>query len=147
MTNDAPVYSKAPGRKAGEPLQVLIIDDDRDTALSLKEAIEDMGDTASVGFDGREAIALTLASAPDVLFLDLSLPVIDGLAMDGLAVAEKLRGAGMGALKIVAVTGYGDEETRKQTAAAGFDLHLTKPVRFEVLESMLDLLRSAPVHG
>ena len=147
MTIDAPSFPKVLARKAGEPLRVLIIDDDRDTALSLKEAIEDMGDTASVGFDGREAIALTLASAPDVLFLDLSLPVIDGLAMDGLAVAETLRGAGMGALKIVAVTGYGDEETRKQTAAAGFDLHLTKPVRFEVLESMLDLLRSAPVHG
>ena len=144
MTNDAPAFHKARARKAGEPLQVLVIDDDRDTALSLKEAIEDMGDTASVGFDGREAIALTLASAPDVLFLDLSLPVIDGLAMDGLAVAETLRGAGMGALKIVAVTGYGDEETRKQTAAAGFDLHLTKPVRFAVLEDMLDLLRHTP---
>ena len=142
MTNDAPVFHRAFARKAGEPLRVLIIDDDRDTALSLKEAVEDMGDTASVGFDGREAIALTLASAPDVLFLDLSLPEINGLQ-----VAEKLRGTEMAGLKIVAVTGFGDEETRKQTAAAGFDLHLTKPVRFEVLESMLDLLRRAPVNG
>ena len=143
MTNDAPVFHRELARKAGEPLQVLIIDDDRDTALSLKEAVEDMGDTASVGFDGGEAIALTLATTPDVLFLDLSLP-----GMDGLRVAQALRGAGgLGGLKIVAVTGFGDEETRKQTAAAGFDLHLTKPVRFDVLESMLDLLRSAPVRG
>jgi len=143
MTSDAPVFHRESPRKAGEPLQVLIVDDDRDTALSLREAIEDMGDAASVGFDGGEAIALTLATTPDVLFLDLSLPGINGLQ-----VAETLRGAGgMGGLKIVAVTGFGDEETRKQTAAAGFDLHLTKPVRFDVLESMLDLLRSAPVRG
>jgi len=143
MTNDAPAFHRDLARKAGEPLQVLVIDDDRETALSLREAIEDMGDAASVGFDGGEAIALTLATAPDVLFLDLSMP-----GLNGLQVAEALRGAGgMGGLKIVAVTGFGDEETRKQTAAAGFDLHLTKPVRFDVLESMLDLLRSAPVRS
>ncbi len=143
MTNDAPAFHNALARKAGDPLHVLIIDDDRETALSLKEAIEDMGDAASVGFDGGEAVALTLATVPDVLFLDLSLP-----GLNGLQVAEALRSAGrMGGLKIVAVTGFGDEEARKQTAAAGFDLHLTKPVRFDVLESMLDLLRSAPVHS
>jgi CheY-like chemotaxis protein len=143
MTTDAPVFHNALARKAGDPLQVLIIDDDRETARSLREAIEDMGDTASVGFDGGEAVALTLATAPDVLFLDLSLP-----GLNGLEVAQALRGAaGTGGLKIVAVTGFGDEEARRQTAAAGFDLHLTKPVRFHVLEAMLDLLRSAPVHS
>ncbi len=141
MSDYAPHLHRESARKAGEPLRVLIIDDDRDTALSLKEAIEDLGDTASVGFDGREAVSLALSTEPDVLLLDLSLPDVPGVQ-----VAEALRKArGPSALKIIAVTGFGDEDARKQTAAAGFDLHLTKPVRFEVLESMLDLLRSAPV--
>jgi CheY-like chemotaxis protein len=128
-------------RKAGDPLRVLVIDDDRDTAISIKEAVEELGDAATVGFNGNEAVALTLSDEPDVLLLDLSLPDIDGLK-----VAETLRKViESSALKIVAVTGLGDAEVRQKTAAAGFDLHLTKPVRFEVLESMLELLRSAPV--
>ena len=130
-------------RKAGDPLRVLVVDDDRDIALSLRDAIEDLGDAASVSFHGREAVALTLSTAPDVLLLDLSLP-----GMSGLQVAAALRKAGLSAaLKIIALTGWGDADARRQTAAAGFDLHLTKPVRFDILESTLDLLRSAPVRG
>ena len=128
-------------RKSGDPLRVLIVDDDRQVVESLKETVEDLGDDALVGFDGKDAVTLAQAATPDVLLLDLSLP-----DMDGLTVAAQLRGmGGLAALKIIAVTGYGDAEARLRTAAAGFDLHLTKPVRFGILASMLDLLRSAPV--
>ena len=128
-------------RRSGDPLRVLIVDDDRQIAESLKEAVQDLGDEVVVGFDGKDAVALALATAPDVVLLDLSLPDVDGVT-----VAGQLRlGRGLRALKIIAVTGYGDAEARLRTAAAGFDLHLTKPVRFGILESVLDLLRSAPV--
>ena len=142
MTHDPSAFSKTLARRPGDPLRVLIVDDDPEIAQMLKEAVEDMGDAAEVCHDGRGAVTLTLAMEPDVVLLDLSLP-----DMDGLKVAQTLRdGAGGGrALKIVAVTGYGDAEARRKTAAAGFDLHLAKPVRLEILESMLDLLRSAPV--
>ncbi len=96
---------------------------------------------ADISFSGGfEAVALATASGPDVLLLDLSMP-----EMDGLDVAHVLRSQpGLNGLKIIAVTAYGDADVRQKTAAAGFDLHLTKPVRFAVLEDMLDLLRRTP---
>lgn len=122
------------------PLRILIVDDNRESALSLREAVTDFGDVADICFDGVEAVARVRASRPDVLLLDLSMP-----GVDGFQVAQGLRGQPeFGGLKIIAVTAYGDAEARQKTAAAGFDLHLTKPVRFAVLEDMLDLLRHTP---
>lgn len=139
-TGSDPPDSHAP-RKAGDPLHVLIVDDDQDTALGLKAAVEDFGDLADTAFSGAGAIAMTEAADPDVVLLDLTLP-----DSSGFAVAKTLRaGRRSKILKIIAVTGLGDEQSKRQTAAAGFDLHLTKPVRLAVLEAMLDLLRSAPV--
>lgn len=125
---------------AAAPLRILIVDDDRDIALSLKEAVEDLGDVASVGYTGSQAVAMALSNEPDVVLLDLSLP-----DMTGLQVAEALRGIdGARPLKIIAVTGFADADAKRQTAAAGFDLHLAKPIRLGVLSSILDLLRVAP---
>ncbi len=131
-TGEAPVI--------GRPLRILIVDDNQQAALSLREAVADFGDTADICFNGADAVARVTATRPDVLLLDLSMP-----GADGFEVARILRGLpGLGGLKIIAVTAYGDAEARQKTAAAGFDLHLTKPVRFTVLEDMLDLLRHAP---
>ncbi len=131
-TGDAPVINR--------PLRILIVDDNHESALSLRDAVADFGDTADICFDGAEAVARVGATRPDVLLLDLSMP-----GADGLDVARILRSRPeLGGLKIIAVTAYGDAEARQKTAAAGFDLHLTKPVRFAVLEDMLDLLRHAP---
>jgi CheY-like chemotaxis protein len=120
--------------------RVLIVDDNRDAAISLKDAIEDFGDMVFVCFEGSAALSLARSVKPDVLLLDLSLP-----GMDGVEVATILRSEpGLRGLKIIAVTAFGDAETRQKTAAAGFDLHLAKPIRLEVLEYMLDLLRAVP---
>ena len=120
----------------GHALRILTVDDNRETALSLKDAVEDFGDTAFVCFKGNEALELAASIRPDVILLDLSMPDIDGVDVARILRAD-VRLAGV---KIIAVTAYGDAET----AAAGFDLHLTKPVRFDVLSDMLDLLRLAP---
>ncbi len=127
-------------RQPGDPLRVVIVDDDRDIALGLKEIIEDLGDEAYATFSGGGAIELTSATHPDVLLLDLSLPDASGLTVAAAVRALEHREN----LKIIAVTGLSDDQSRRQTAEAGFDLHLTKPIRLGVLESMLDLLRSAP---
>ena len=122
------------------PLRILIVDDNRESAISLSEAVEDFGDMADICFSGAEAVARVKSARPDVLLLDVSMPGIDGLE-----VAHALRSQpGLNGLKIIAVTAYGDADARQKTAAAGFDLHLTKPVRFSVLEDMLDLLRRTP---
>ena len=139
MTPDAHLHRPSL-RKPGDPLRVVIADDDRDIALSLKEVVEDLGDEAFATFSGSGAIELTSATHPDVLLLDLSLPDANGLTVAATIRALERREN----LKIIAVTGSSDDQSRRQTAAAGFDLHLAKPVRLGVLESMLDLLRSAP---
>ena len=129
-----------PATVVNRPLRILIADDNRESALSLRDAVADFGDTADICFNGAEAVARVTAGRPDVLLLDLSMP-----GLDGFQVAKVLRGLpGLSGLKIIAVTAYGDAEARQKTAAAGFDLHLTKPVRFAVLEDMLDLLRHTP---
>ncbi|WP_031239059.1 response regulator [Asticcacaulis sp. AC466] len=125
---------------AGHALRILAVDDNREAALSIKDAVEDFGDTAFVCFKGHEALELAGSIRPDVILLDLSMPDIDGVDVARILRADP-RLAGV---KIIALTAYGDAEARQKTAAAGFDLHLTKPVRFEVLADMLDLLRLAP---
>jgi CheY-like chemotaxis protein len=121
-------------------LRIVVVDDNREAALSIKDAVEDFGDTAFVCFKGQEALELAASIQPDVVLLDLSMPDIDGVNVAKILRSDP-RFAG---LKIIAVTAYGDPEARKKTAEAGFDLHLTKPVRFEVLADMLDLLRLTP---
>ncbi|MGN6210400.1 response regulator [Asticcacaulis sp.] len=124
----------------GHALRILTVDDNRETALSLKDAVEDFGDTAFVCFKGNDALELAASIRPDVILLDLSMPDIDGVNVARILRAD----ARLAGVKIIAVTAYGDAEARQKTAAAGFDLHLTKPVRFDVLSDMLDLLRLAP---
>jgi CheY-like chemotaxis protein len=121
------------------PLRVLIVDDNADSAMSVLGSIEDYGATARACFSGREALALMDSFRPEILLLDLEMP-----EMDGYQVARQLRlNRGMDASKIIAQTAYGDLETRKRTAGAGFDLHLTKPLSLDLLMDMLDVLRLA----
>jgi CheY-like chemotaxis protein len=76
-----------------------------------------------------EGVAAAKALMPDVIFLDIGMPV-----MDGYAVARSLRGdAALSRIKIVALTAWGDQESREQTKATGFDLHIVKPAQFAEL--------------
>lgn len=83
--------------------------------------------------DGPSGLAAVRSESPDLLVLDIGLP-----GMDGYQVASELRARKeLGAMQIVAVTGYGQEEDRRQSREAGFDRHLTKPVDPEVLRSLV----------
>ena len=118
-------------------LKILVVDDNEPSALTLKWAIEAMGDHVEVCHDGRHALELVEQFQPDVLLLDLGMP-----GLNGLQVAKALRtDRRFASLKIIAQTGWGDSDMRRRTAAAGFDLHLVKPVDLAVLEDMLALLR------
>jgi CheY-like chemotaxis protein len=105
-------------------LRVLCVDDDPDTADSLAMLLELVGFDPFVYYDARAALAAVDAIRPDAAILDLRMP-----GMHGCDLARRLRAwAGDRPLPLVAVTAQSDDDARRQTAEAGFDLHLTKPV-------------------
>lgn len=120
-----------------EALRILVVDDNIPSAMTLKWAVESLGDHVEVCHDGPCALEMVEHFKPDVILLDLGMP-----GLNGLQVAKALRAdRRFSRMKIIAQTGWGDSEMRRRTAEAGFDLHLVKPVDLVVLEDMLALLR------
>jgi CheY-like chemotaxis protein len=114
-------------------LRVLLVEDDAAVSRMLVEALVAHGHEARVAHDGPAGLAVCEEFKPAVALLDIGLP-----GMDGHALAERLRTLpGMEALRIVAVTGYGDQSYRRRSRTAGFDRHLVKPIDFNALERML----------
>jgi PAS domain S-box-containing protein len=104
-------------------LRILIVDDNRDTALSGARLLQNLGHDVKVAFDGPTAVELARSFRPHTLFLDIGLP-----SMTGYEVARKLRQEGFEQVKIVAISGYGQPDDRLRSREAGFDEHLVKPV-------------------
>jgi CheY-like chemotaxis protein len=103
---------------------VLVVDDNRDAADTLAQALSAFGHEVRVAYDGPSALAVFSEFRPGLAFLDIGLPV-----MDGYELARRLRDDDLGrALTLVAVTGYGQEVDRERSTRAGFDRHLVKPV-------------------
>ncbi len=120
-------------------LRILVIDDRRDASYPLQVLLTKMGHKVMVASDGPSGVEIAKRETPDVVLCDIGLP--DGF--DGYAVARELRGfAGTRLTTLVAVTGYGLDEDRRQAFEAGFDRHLTKPVGQPELESLLAELAS-----
>jgi CheY-like chemotaxis protein len=111
---------------------ILLVDDDDNVRKALRRILELDGHRVEVACDGPAGVALALASAPEVAFIDISLPGIDGYE-----VARRIR-AGLGSLVLlVAFTAYGQEGDRRRSAAAGFDAHLVKPASDQDLTRVL----------
>jgi two-component system CheB/CheR fusion protein len=103
---------------------VLVVDDNRDLAESLAMILRLWGHDVSVAYDGTQALELARSHLPDVVFLDIGLP-----RLDGFEVARQMRAdPDLCRALIVAITGYGREEDRQRSREVGIDLHLTKPV-------------------
>ena len=119
-------------------LRVLVADDNQDAAMTLASLLEFEGHHVQVAFDGEQAVASAQAQPPDVAFLDLGMP-----HMDGVEAARRLRaleGERARHMLIVALTGWGQDKDRDRTRAAGFDAHLVKPPR---LADLVDLMKRA----
>lgn len=113
--------------------RVLVVDDNRDLAESLAMVLRLWGHDVAVAFDGREALQAAKERLPEVIFLDIGLPLLDGFE-----VAKRLRSEPeTRKMRIIAVTGYGREEDYRRSREAGIDLHLTKPVDPLVLQRLL----------
>jgi CheY-like chemotaxis protein len=130
----APLETSAfPQPRAAYRRKVLVVDDNRDLAESLAMVLRLWGHDVVVAYDGPSALAAARARPPDVVFLDIGLP-----QLDGFEVAQRLRAdSGLGRTRIVAVTGYGQDEDRRRSQAVGIDIHLTKPVDPIVLQRLL----------
>jgi len=116
--------------------RVLVADDDHDAADTVAEIMRTLGCEAQVAYDGDEAVTLARRFRPDLAILDLGMP-----RMNGYEAARRIRAEPRASpLRIVALSGWGRPEDRRQAAEAGFDLHLVKPARIEDLE---ELARSA----
>ena len=112
---------------------VLVIDDNLDAAVSMSMLLETMGVDARVAGDGETGVEVFENFHPALVFLDLGMPGIDGFET-----ARRLRATPEGrAATIVALTGWGGEDTRARTRQAGFDLHLTKPASIEDVRKAL----------
>ena len=114
-------------------------DDNEDAAESLARMLRMMGHEVRVAFDGEQCVALCAEWRPDVVLLDIGMP-----RMNGYEAARALRAReGGGAMMLVAVTGWGQDEDRKRAFEAGFDHHLTKPAEFNALARLLQDLERA----
>jgi CheY-like chemotaxis protein len=113
--------------------RLLVVDDNTDAAVSLATLLRLQGHEVRVAHDGAAALALASSFLPDMVFLDIGMP-----QMDGYEVARLLRKQpGLESVVLAALTGWGQEEDRRRTAAAGFDHHLVKPPEPKALESLL----------
>jgi PAS domain S-box-containing protein len=113
--------------------RVLIVDDNQDAADMLAHVLSSRGHDTRVAHDGVQALRACADFAPHAAFLDLGLPV-----MDGYELASRLRELpGLRDIRLIAVTGYGQESDRRRTQAAGFQHHLVKPVDISAIEALL----------
>lgn len=110
--------------RAPTTMRVLIVDDNADAAETFSTMLEVLGHTTQVANSGSEALACVAEFHPDVIFLDIGMP-----GMDGYEVARQLKKtAALEATFLIALTGWGTEKDRARSRQAGFDHHLTKPV-------------------
>jgi CheY-like chemotaxis protein len=142
-----PAQRKAPAAHRGDLQEntvrrVLIVDDNVDAAVTMQLLLTSMGHETSVAGTGIEALERAAEFRPDVVLLDIGLP-----GLDGYEVARRLRALeGQKPLRIVAVTGWGQQGDKDKAQEAGFDLHLVKPVGPDELAQALAMPIDTTVH-
>ena len=140
-TADTPLPAVRPmfagdGAGSAQP-KVLIIDDNQDAAESLHALLTDYGFSCASALDGPSGLQAVASFAPDAVLLDLGLP-----GVDGYEVARQIRSRPGGeSHMLIAVTGYGEQRDYEQSAQAGFDAHMVKPVDPDQLLAVLRRIR------
>lgn len=123
--------------------KVLVVDDNVDGAVTLSVILKHMGNSVRITHDGRSALAVGAEFVPDVILMDIGMP-----GMDGYETCERMRMEEWSAnVKIVALTGWGQEEDKRKARRAGFDLHLVKPVDRSTLMEVIGSVRERSAPG
>jgi len=114
--------------------RILIADDNRDGAETMRMLLEHAGHQVHVAHTGAQALLMAKEIGAQVLILDIGMP-----DMNGYELAERIRTEAWGkAVRLIAVTGWGQDEDKRRAKAAGFDHHLTKPINPETLGPLVD---------
>ncbi len=132
---DGPAAEASPHGGAGAARRVLVVDDNADAADTLAASLSFIGHEVRTFYNGKDALAEAARWLPDVAILDIGMP-----DMDGHALALRLR-ALHAPLRLIALTGWGQESDLKRAREAGFDLHRTKPV------DLADLMAAIAAEG
>ncbi len=122
----APAPVRAPG------LRVMVVDDNRDSADMLALSLRLMGHEVRAFYDPLVVVEAALEFLPDLVFMDVGMPVLNGFDLAGRMRAQAWPPAVRP--RLVALTGWGQEEDRRRSEEAGFDEHLVKPAELETIE-------------
>ncbi len=114
--------------------RILVVDDNVEAAQTLHKLLSVLGHQSAVAHDGIVALELAKSFKPSIALLDIGLPVMDGYELAG-RLREQL---GDGPLRLIAITGYGQDGDRARARQAGFEHHLVKPITVEALVTLLD---------
>lgn len=113
---------------------VLIVEDSDDARYFMRLALEQLGYIVVEAENGAKAIEVAERERPDIILMDLSLPI-----MDGLAATEKIRASGsLKSIPIIAVTAHQETDFRVGAKAAGFDAYVTKPIDIDFLSDLIN---------
>jgi PAS domain S-box-containing protein len=122
-----------PAARSTASHRILVVDDNQDAASSLMETLQLMGHEVHAAFDGLECLREAERFLPEMVFLDIGMP-----RLNGFDTAKRLRGEPWGRhCLLVAVTGWGQDEDRRRAREAGFDHHLVKPIDFDALGAII----------
>jgi signal transduction histidine kinase/ActR/RegA family two-component response regulator len=148
----APTSAPASGRAAAaataarsrlDGRRVLVVEDHEDARRSLQRLLQLWGHTVHVAADGPAGVSLAAAVRPHIALVDIGLP-----GLDGYEVARRIRAVAGNDVHLIALTGYGQPEDQARSRAAGFDVHLVKPITADRLAQTLDRCgRSSSVVG
>ena len=141
---DVNTLSATAVKSTPKSFRILVVDDNHDSALSLAMMLSIMGHETRTAHDGETAVSTAESFLPDVVLLDIGLPLLNGYE-----VAQRIREQSWGAsMFLIAVTGWGQEEDRQRSSEVGLNVHMVKPVEPSVLEKLLaELPQDRPHRG
>jgi PAS domain S-box-containing protein len=120
-------------REPSEGRRILVVDDNRDAATSLAMMLRVMGNDTRTAHDGLEAIDVGATYQPDIMFIDIGMP-----NLNGYETARRIRELPWGkTIVLAALTGWGQDDDRRKSEEAGFDFHLVKPAALSQVETVL----------
>jgi CheY-like chemotaxis protein len=114
--------------------RILVVDDNVDGAVTLSVILKHMGHSVRITHDGASALAVAPEFKPQLILMDIGMP-----GMDGYETCSRMRAADWSAsVRIVALTGWGQEEDKRKAQRAGFDEHMVKPIDRRTLMALVD---------
>jgi two-component system, sensor histidine kinase len=135
-----PIAPSPPVAHTASACTILIVEDNADARDMLRQVLAMQGHDVREAADGAEGVALAAQVKPDVAIIDIGLPDIDGYE-----VARRVRSQASRPIALIALTGYGQPADQRRALAAGFDLHLVKPITVERLDQAIAAFGASPL--